>query len=347
MIFFVILLGIIVLSGVHIRSEKSEILSRKDTTIINGIFVVLIFISHSTQYWQIENNIFDQIYWHVQNIHNQWIVTTFLAFSEYGVMEGIIKRGRVYARSLWYKRILKTLLNFDIAVLLYLIVAFFVNETYSWNTILWSLVGVTSVGNSNWYIFAILCMYLSSYVAAMITSDYKKQLFLVSVFACIYFSTLVYLGFPSRFYCTIMCYPFGTFLSIYKDKILKLIKEREWIVGIICVLLIGATYKFRANDIIMNISSIEFVLFIVWFLYFFEIKNNVLYFLGQHGFSIFILQRIPAILITRHISFEGGYKYPIILIDFVITIIISVLFDLVLDKVDKRFVAMIEGIRKS
>lgn len=40
MIFFVILLGIIVLSGVHIRSEKSEILSRKDTTIINGIFVV-------------------------------------------------------------------------------------------------------------------------------------------------------------------------------------------------------------------------------------------------------------------------------------------------------------------
>lgn len=212
---------------------------------------------------------------------------------------------------------------------------------------MWSLVGVTSVGNSNWYIFAILCMYLSSYVAAMITSDYKKQLFLVSVFACIYFSTLVYLGFPSRFYCTIMCYPFGTFLSIYKDKILKLIKEREWIVGIICVLLIGATYKFRANDIIMNISSIEFVLFIVWFLYFFEIKNNVLYFLGQHGFSIFILQRIPAILITRHISFEGGYKYPIILIDFVITIIISVLFDLVLDKVDKRFVAMIEGIRKS
>ena len=73
----------------------------------------------------------------------------------------------------------------------------------------------------------------------------------------------------------------------------------------------------------------------------------MLYFLGQHGFSIFILQRIPAILITRHISFEGGYKYPIILIDFVITIIISVLFDLVLDKVDKRFVAMIEGIRKS
>ncbi|MBQ8306762.1 MAG: hypothetical protein IJX90_11170 [Blautia sp.] len=68
-------------------------LSQRSTTIINGIFVLLIFFSHSTQYLSLSGNLLDSLYRHFQNFHNQWVVTTFLAFSGFGVMLKIMRGG--------------------------------------------------------------------------------------------------------------------------------------------------------------------------------------------------------------------------------------------------------------
>ena len=109
MIIFVVALAVIILLTLRITTGFGAIrknastkeqqrtaepfLSHHYTTIINGIFVLLIFFSHSTGYLTLSDNMLDSLYRHFQNFHNQWVVTTFLAFSGFGVTLKIMRGG--------------------------------------------------------------------------------------------------------------------------------------------------------------------------------------------------------------------------------------------------------------
>lgn len=342
---FILIIGVIVVVGLRLRNgESSEILCKYDTTTINGIFTLLIFFSHSTQYWPLSSSFFDRVYGCFQNIHNQWVVTTFLAFSGFGVMHKIATdKGQRYVLSYPYKRILKTFINFDIVVVMYLIVALIIGVHYDKFTILGSFIGITSVGNSNWYIFAILFLYIFSYVAAIIfENNHNKQIITVFILTIFYIAIMWSFGFEMRYYSTVMCYPLGAFLAIYKDRVLNTIKRYKILTLLLIFLVIGMTYKLRFNAIIMNVSSVGFVLAVVWFLLFFEIKSNILLFFGKHAFSIFILQRIPGLLLYNYFG-ESVNKYIIITIDLAITIVIALLYDKWIYKIDKSMIALFEG----
>ena len=353
---YILIIVIILISSIKLRYQnnlnnfcKSDtILCKSDTTTINGICALLIFLSHSTQYWPLSSGFFDNVYGHVQNIHNQWVVAPFLAFSGYGVMLQIMKScaKREYVRSYPYKRLLKTLINFDIAVVLYWVVSFLLGIQYEPSVILGSLFGITSVGNSNWYIFAILILYIFSYIAALIfKGNYKSQVLLIS-FLCVGYCLLMWIiGFEMRFYSTAMCYSLGAFIALEKEKIVEGIRKKKMITIFLLMLVILLTYKLRFNAFIMNISSVTVVLAIVWFLCFFEIKSKVLYFFGKHAFGIFILQRIPG-LIFYNLFGDGANKYVVIITDFTITIIIAMLYDEFLYYVDRKIINLIEGKNK-
>ena len=343
MVVFVALIVLVFLLGIRTRKSDDTILDHRDTSIINGIFVLFIFLSHCTQYWPLQNELLlDELYQHVQNIHNQWVVTTFLAFSGYGVMQSFLTRGEKYLRTYPYRRLLKTLINFDIAVILYLLLAVIVGEKYTVPTILGSFIGITSVGNSNWYIFAILVLYSLSYLAAKITKSSNKQVFILFVGTAVYYAIMRVAGFDERFYSTIMCYPAGALLAVYRADCIRWIKRRKVTTLLVLLLLLLATYKLRRYDIIMNFSSIVFVGLIVWFLCFFEIQSPVFYFCGKHAFSIFILQRIPGILIANCFEVTGKLRYPVIVLDLALTILLSVIFDRLLAKIDKALIERID-----
>ena len=80
-------------------------------------------------------------------------------------MEAISKKGVKYINDFPKKRILNVLLNFDIAVLLFIVTNILLGRYYSYDEYLLSLIGWTSVGNSNWYIFVILLCYVHVYIA--------------------------------------------------------------------------------------------------------------------------------------------------------------------------------------
>lgn len=63
--------------------------------------------------------------------------------------------GTRYVRQFPVKRLFKTWLNFAIAIVLFLIVDICLGIRYDALTIIGSFIGLTSVGNSNWYVFAI------------------------------------------------------------------------------------------------------------------------------------------------------------------------------------------------
>lgn len=336
MIAFVIIIAIVVLATTRKRTDNSDYLSCNDTGIINGIFVYLIFLSHSTQYYSLNDVFPDRLYEHFQNFHNQWVVATFLSFSGYGVMYSFMKKGEQYIKSFPQKRLLKTLFNFDIAVVMYCIVNLLIGRQYSFYNYVFSFIGLTSIGNSNWYIFTILLMYMVSYIAAIICKSYHNIPVIVTICAVMYLVIAHIVGLPSRFVSTVVCYPLGMWIMLYKDDIQKMFKK-NWLSTLVILLIpLAITYKIRYNDYIMNLASCFFVLIVVWFLVHFKIKSKVLKQFGNHAFSIYILQRLPMVILTHFYEPTGYMIYVFVIVNLGITFALAMLFDKVLKHIDEK-----------
>lgn len=236
------------------------------------------------------------------------------------------------------QRILKTLINFDLAVLLFAIQNLIIKAKFSKKEYIFSIVGLTSIGNSNWYIFAILVMYISSYVAKLLfQNDYKYQSVLITVVAMIYIVLMHINNMPSWYYNTILCYPFGTLIALYKKELISFIKRHKIAVLVISCLFVAITHKLQSSILVVNIRASFFVLAIIWFDIFFKIDNKLISFFGRHTFSIYILQRIS----MRYFEYYGLFlDKPIsfIILNLFITLGFALIFDKVALRIDKWLV---------
>lgn len=141
-------------------SPKDGPLTRDVTSAINGYFISIVFLSHLRKY--IDTAAFtqlDQGFLAVIGYLGQLVVTTFLFYSGYGIMESITYKGEAYVRQLPKRRILPFLMDVWLALLLFLATRILLGKRLpSLITLLFAMVGWKSIGNSNWYIFAILCL---------------------------------------------------------------------------------------------------------------------------------------------------------------------------------------------
>lgn len=82
MIFLILILVMIIISGTTIKGRNDffrDYCSQENTSTINSIFSVLIFLSHSVQYFN-ANTIFDEPYLEFRNFLGQLVVVTYLFF---------------------------------------------------------------------------------------------------------------------------------------------------------------------------------------------------------------------------------------------------------------------------
>ena len=150
-----------------IPSEKknfhSGYLSIRQTNVIKGFFLLLVFMSHFCQYAPVNTKA--DYFYQLWRMHSgQLLVTLFLFYSGYGTFITVKSKGIAYIKKMPVHRILKTLVNFDAAVCVYLIMQFFRGNSYSVKKILFSLIGWESIGNSNWYIFVMLLLYIAAWL---------------------------------------------------------------------------------------------------------------------------------------------------------------------------------------
>lgn len=157
--------------AIYIQIEACPFLdyiAKKKTQAIQGIFIMLIFLSHAEQYFKLDSA-YDTAYAAVSEHMGQLVVVMFFFYSGYGMMESVKKKGSSYVSRIMTQRFPKVLLQFDIAVIIYLLLnVLLLHKTYPVTHILFSLIGYTRVGNSNWYIFVVLCMYVLFYAACRI-----------------------------------------------------------------------------------------------------------------------------------------------------------------------------------
>lgn len=346
MIIFLLIIGALCLYKLKLPVKKSidsgydngifsDYMSVEKTTSIKGIFILIVFLNHVVSYFTLEESFLDQSYYIiVGKIIGQSMVSLFMFYSGYGVMLSIDKKGSDYVKSIPAKRFLKVLLHFDIAVLIYYIISIAMHKETGVIQLLVSLTGWESVGNSNWYIFDILVLYLITYISFTAARNNKKLGIILNIILCAAFVVLLKYTKDYWWYDTVFCYSVGMLFYYAKPKIESVFQSSKWMYWAALIVVLGAfavSYKFRGNIICMFARHILFAIIVVMGTMKFSINNKILNFFGRHLFSIYILQRIPMIVLSY---FEFDNKYLFILISFALTILICLGFDWVIAKLD-------------
>ena len=167
MIIYLILLFILLMinSKIYLKGHNIDYIDKDNSSHIKGFFILIVFLSHIGGYVKF-NNYLDTIAVKGIFYFGQLMVTLFLFYSGYGVYESIKKKKNKYIDNMPKKRILVTLINFDIAVLTFFIVDLIFTKSFSISKLILSLIGWDSFGNSNWYIFIIILLYAITYLCA-------------------------------------------------------------------------------------------------------------------------------------------------------------------------------------
>lgn len=146
---------------------NAEYISKDTTNVVKGICIWMVFIRHISSYmYDIPQlNVWDKFLFDADAYVRQLLVVPFLFYSGYGVTLAMIKKGDTYANKIPTRRVLPTLLNYDIAVFFFLIMNIALGlELELWKTLL-AFTGWEFIRNSNWYIFCILICYLISWAS--------------------------------------------------------------------------------------------------------------------------------------------------------------------------------------
>lgn len=342
MIFFLLILLILSCSSMKLAKEgefHKDYLSKDNTTAINGIFVVLVLLCHFTQYAKFGTGLIDQSFVYFKTHLGQLVVTTFLFFSGYGIICSIANKGMPYVKSIPKKRFLSVLIHFDIAVVLFMILNLILGKSYSLKMNLLALTGWESIGNSNWYIFAILVLYLIVFVSFIVCRGNKYiGTVLTTVLTVGYVYLMIRVKQPPYFYNTMFCYPLGMIYGLFKEKLDKIIMKNDFIYTcFVAVAFAGFVffYRMRGKGIEQySICCFFFIAVIVLVSMKIRLNNEFLQLMGRHVFSIYILQRIPMMIFAK-IGLTS-HRYIFLIATFIVTMGIAFVFDKCMSAIDKK-----------
>lgn len=317
-----------------------EYLSMKQTNIIRGFFLLLVFMIHFCQYIQM-NGPADRIFQFWRTHSGQLVVTLFLLYSGYGVFVSIMKKGAPYIRRIPIHRALRTLVHFDMAVLLYLAAYSFMGRTFSPSKILLAFTGWESLGNSNWYIFIMLLLYLITWITFRIFKDKPVPSLLFITVLTVMSMYILSLYKTDYWYSTMLCYPAGMWYGLFKEKIdAKLKATKNYIfAALILMLLLLVVYKTRAQISMYAIGAVVFALVVVLFTMKLQLGNPLLEFTGKNLFGLYIMQRLPMAVLQNTVVGENAYVYAVVC--FLLMYLVGIGFGWVCEMLDEKVLGRI------
>lgn len=324
-------------SKVRFSPQQNDYLSQETAKQIRGLFTMLIFLTHYVQYF-IEYNVgkYDSLYMSIRAHMEQAVVIPYLFYSGYGMTVSYLNKRREYIGKVIRYRIPRVFLSMAIAVTLFLILKILKNEEISGHQIFMSYIFWDSLGNSNWYIFGILGEYFIFAIAFLLCKAHesKENLFvelaLTTILTCFFIIWIISQEKPSWWYNTLIMFPVGCWYAVFSDKIGRVV-QRSWANYLKTAILLGTLYYFaifhRSQGLIWYfIWDMAFMGLVLLITMKMEFRSSILQFFGDHVFSIYILQRIPMIILTW-IGWMSDIPYLSFAIALVCTCLIAVIFD--------------------
>lgn len=342
MIFILIPAILTLFIGIRYRKkgDVNSYMAKEGTTSICGLFALLVFFSHFNGYPELSSfNQFDLLARDTSSALGQLVVVPFLFFSGYGIFEQIKSRGDGYIKALPKKRIFKIYLMFLFAWFFYFILALIFNSNYSVRHYISSIFGITSIGNSNWYVVIIIALYFSTYLSFKVSNDKKVALIInLLLGTLLYFILKNQKDLDSSWWNTIFAYLAGLVYSFFKEKILAIYQKYNWTRIVSLIIVVGLTAAFGLlnfiypNDLLYALMVISFALILPSLLANFKIGNKFLLTLGKYTFWIYILQRIPMIIFS-YVPYIRNTVYLYFVICLMITAILAILIDKLFNKI--------------
>lgn len=361
MVFYLAVLLVLIFYGISFSGTGSfneAYLDRKNTAAINGIFVILVVFSHYSQYAGF-GGIFDAPYLLLKKHLHQMVVATFLFYSGFGMMEQIKRKGSDYVFNI-PKKAGKLLFRFDAAVMLFLLMNLAFGKTFKMKRIVLSLIGWKAVGNSNWYIFDILVLYMLMFIAFGIneklktgeklnSSLFRKHtnlpgLILFFVLALCFVYIMMKTDKETRWYNTVILLPIGCFYSEFREEIERLVMKNDvtyYLTLLIVFVSYLITFLHRHSFGIEGYTAWAccFISFVILVTMKVRIYNRILEWFGMHVFSIYILQRLPMIVLDR-MGLIDSHKYLCLIAVFALAIPLAIAFEKATDAVLNRKAAV-------
>lgn len=315
--------------AVTVSGQKwNDYMSKEKTGAVKGIFVLMVFISHFCS--SFTGNAGDVlVHKYITLKFNQLMVTMFLFYSGYGIMESIKKKGGIYVKNLPVQRILKLLFDFDIAVLLYLLLDMILGRPQKPMTILAAFFAWDNIGNSDWYVFAILWLYIFSFIGFTVSKKNHYVSAAIVTFLCgVYVVSLLKIK-HDWWFNTVICYVFGMWFSLFRELFEKIVQRSNvtWAISF-AASLAGFCIFFHQRKIFVmyEISCIFFVLCVLLFTMKVSVDNKILRKFGEFVFGVYILQKIP-LMICDKLGFLDSNPYLCFIACLVITFILAIGFN--------------------
>ena len=314
---------------------QSDYMSVEKTSAIKGIFIIIVFFSHFYGYVSLTWAA-DEVFYKYFNMIGQRMVTLFLFYSGYGVMESISRKGINYVHSIPRRRLLHVLAEFDIAVVIFTVIRLIMKtpfaggDVFSIKQFFLSLIAWDSVGNSNWYIFSILIAYAATFIGFEIFKCRKiPSVAAVTVLLAAFIVFLRLTGIKEPYwYNTVICYAGGMWFSLLRPAVEKIMfKNAVWIpVFILSLALCLASFRLaKANFLLYELSMCLFAWTVVVFTMKISVCNKALVWLGKNLFPMYIFQRVPMIIFER-LGLAEFNIYIYFAVCFALTVLISVGF---------------------
>lgn len=305
-------------------SASNGFLAKYRTDAIKGFFIIVVFISHIKGYYEMVGaNLsawYDAAFFLPAKVFGQLMVVMFLFFSGYGVAESIKKKGDSYIRAIPKKRILGTLVNFDVAVLIFAVVCLLLGTEVSLQNFLLSLIGWSEMGNSNWYIFSIVMCYVFTFIAYSVNKTQGGAFLWIFLFAYTFLMS-VFKG--TWWYNTIFAYGAGLFFSEHKEWFLYQWRHHynSWLTIVSagfmaclgCYLLFYGPFKSNmeyAGAMVFNVMSVFFAYLVVLLSMKITIHNKFLEWLGVNLFPLYIYQRLSMMVLSTLYPIELVANHP-------------------------------------
>lgn len=148
-------------------------------------------------------------------------------------------------------------------------------------------------------------------------------------------------GQPAWFYNTIILFALGGWFALFQEQIECIVMKNDYVyivLGAIMAVLYWISFKNRNYGIKeYSVWAGLFTLAVVMITMKISIKSTVLEWIGKRVFSIYILQRIPMIILTKT-GFTQNSPYTFFVLAFLITLGIAVIFDYMVGKLDNVIV---------
>ncbi len=323
---------------------NKEYLSKDNTKGIKGLFVILVLLSHYAQYVTLDS-VWDAPYLSLREHLNQMVVVPFLFYSGYGIMKSIQNKGNSYVKSIMKKRVPKVWFEFIAAILCFLIVNLFLGKTFPLKQILLSFVGWSSVGNSNWYIMGMLILYILTYLTFSI---FRKNDFQTEVLGCLLLTLLsivvIYIlmiaGRPNYCYNTLIIYSVGCWYALFQERIESWVMKNDFsyllsLTFFVCLYCLAYLKRWDYGIEGYTVWGGTFTVLLLLLSMKFCFRSNILDWFGEHVFSIYILQRIPMIVL-QYVGVAESHKYMFLIMSLLITMILAILFEKIVTGIEKK-----------